>query len=212
MSKLLTMLRAELAETSSTVSIASYSTGPLGRRRRKKSRDPVDALIETAARSRDFDLQEAAVLFLEARSHVTFTGSNTQRLYTSTMQLLREHGPGITADSAFSLYARLNPLLETGSSEPAASQDVHKPFTSALAKEFDIEILNQTPVNDGIFVHVSREHSGILAAAPELRDFAASHGYLVLRRGTTAGDEDQTWVFVAAPNVKGDVGTTEDTW
>ena len=212
MSKLLTRLREQLHESTATTAISYGSGGPVGRNRRNRSRaaDPVDALVVSAAARPDQSLQEAAVLFLEARSHVRFTGQTLHPLYTSTISLLEGEGDAVSANMAFNLYSRLHPLLETAASEPTASQDTHKKFVSSLAKEFGVEVLSYIPVNEGVFIHVSQEDSDKLATeANEVRKFAEKSKYLVLRRGNFSSSSDQTWVFVSDPNSGEEIGSCE---
>lgn len=210
MSKLLFQLREQLRETSTTASISYYGAS---RNRRRRQQDSVDKLVSRAASSDDDELQEAAILFMEARAHVQFTRSEMHPLYRSTMRSLGESVATVSAPTLYRLYSKLEPLLETGSTEPSASQDVHGKFVKALLKKFGVESLCHTSINDGVFIHLDDEQSHVLATAiNDVRKFAAEQKYLVLRKGTFSSGDDQVWVFVADPNSGEEIGTISDEW
>ena len=140
-------------------------------------------------------------MLLEARAHIRFTGSGNHVVYRSVLRSLEESLSNIDSRGLYALYNRLTPLLETASSEPAASQDVHNKFIKALEKKFSVEALSHTPINDGVFVHFDEEDSLELASViNEVREFSTSHKYLVMRKGTFSSGNDKTWVFVVNPS------------
>ena len=206
MSKLLQQLRLALCETTATT---CFSYTQPRRRRAARKRDAVDSLIEMS--KSDNELVEASSLWMESRSKIIAAGLQDHPIYRSVLSTLSNKIANITEAEAYLLHEELNPLLEKADSGPAPGgefEDVHAKFVKAFEGEFGVTATHWEPVAEGLFLFTDTADTMKLSRTLDnVRRFAHSKQYLVLKKGTTDDtrvNTDARWIFIYDQNASHD--------